>query len=167
MNMIDPLLDEYKFETALTRKHLERVPDAHWDWKPHPKSMRLGQLASHLAEAQAWIAPTMAEDEFVIDMATYKPFLGKNAKEVLAEFDAKVKDAVAAMTGQPNENLVRTWTMKTPEGHVIIQMPRVAVIRTMFLNHMIHHRGQLTVYLRMKDVPVPSTYGPSADEGGM
>ena len=167
MNIIDPILEEYKHECAATRKYLERTPDSAWGWRPHEKSMSLGQLVSHMADMNGWVAPTMAEDVFVLDMSKYIPFLGTNAAEVLALFDEKVAEGVEAMKGASNEHLLKTWIMKTPEGHVMMQMPRVAVIRGMFINHMIHHRGQLSVYLRMQNVPLPATYGPSADEGTM
>ena len=166
MNIIDPIIEEFKHECAATRKYLERIPDDAWGWSPHEKSMSLGKLASHLVETNGWVAPTMAEDVFVLDMAKFKPYEGANKAEVLALFDKTVPEAVAAMTGATNEQMLTTWTMKTPDGHVMMQMPRVAVVRNMFINHMIHHRGQMSVYLRLKDVPLPATYGPSADDDG-
>ena len=167
MNIIDPIIQEYRHEMGVTRKVLERVPDAHWSWKPHEKSMAMGKLASHLAEGQMWAAGTMKDDVWVMDMAAYKPFDGANQADVLAEFDKNVADAVAAMTGASNEHMMKTWSMKTPDGNTMMSMPRVAVIRAFVLNHTIHHRGQLTVYLRMKDVPLPQVYGPTADETSM
>ncbi len=167
MNMIDPIVEEYKMEMASTRKALERLPDAHWDYKPHSKSMSLGQLASHIAESQGWAAITAQMDEFVMDPATYKPFDGKNRDGVLAEFDKNVAEAVTAMKGCSNESLMSTWTMKGPHGKVFLQMPRIAVIRGFVISHTIHHRGQLTVYLRINDVPLPQIYGPTADETAM
>ena len=167
MNIIDPIIQEYQQEMGATRKVLERVPDAHWGWKPHEKSMSMGQLASHLAEGQLWAIGTMKDDVWVMDMAAWKPFVGTSRADVLAAFDKNVADAVAAMTGASNEHMMKTWSMKTPDGHTMMSMPRVAVIRGFVLNHTIHHRGQLTVYLRMKDVPLPQVYGPTADETAM
>ncbi|MBM3290198.1 MAG: damage-inducible protein DinB [Candidatus Hydrogenedentes bacterium] len=167
MNIIDAIVPEYQHEMAVTRTVLERVPDAHWGWKPHPKSMTMGVLASHLAEMQWWAIGTMKDDVWVMDMATYKPFVAANTAEALAAFDQNVADAVAAMTGASNEHMLRTWSMKTPDGNVMMAMPRVAVIRAFVLSHTVHHRGQLTVYLRMNDVPLPQVYGPSADAPGM
>lgn len=167
MNIIDPIIQEYQYEMGVTRKVLERVPDAHWNWKPHAKSMGMGQLASHIAEMQWWTIGTMQDDVWVMDMAAYKPFLGADQAEVIAAFDKNVADAVAAMRGATNEHMMRTWSMKTPEGNVLLQMPRVAVVRSFVLNHTIHHRGQLTVYLRMNEVPLPQVYGPSADDPHM
>lgn len=167
MNMIDPIIQEYRHEMGVTRTVLDRVPDKHWAWKPHPKSMSMGKLASHLAESQWWAIGTMQDDVWVMDMATYKPYEGANKAEVLAAFDKNVADALDAMTGASNDHMTKTWSMKTPDGNVMMTMPRVAVIRSFVLNHTIHHRGQLTVYLRMKDVPLPQVYGPSADDTSM
>ena len=167
MNIIDPILQEYQQEMGTTRKVLERVPDEHWNWKPHPKSMSMGGLASHLVEGQWWAIGTMKDDVWVMDMAAYKPFIAADRAELLAAFDRNVADAVAAMTGVSDEQMMKTWSMKTPDGNVMMAMPRVAVVRAFILNHTIHHRGQLSVYLRLKDVPLPQIYGPSADEPNM
>jgi len=167
MNLIDSIVQEYEMEMATTRKVLERVPTEHLNFKPHPKSMSLGGLASHLAEAQSWGVLTAQLDEFVMDPAQYKPFVGKDKDAILAEFDKNVKEAVAAMKPLSNEALMRTWTMKSPDGTVFLQMPKIAVLRAFVISHAIHHRGQLTVYLRMKDVPLPQVYGPTADETAM
>ncbi|NUM54768.1 MAG: DinB family protein [Candidatus Hydrogenedentes bacterium] len=167
MNIIDAILQEYQHESGVTRKVLERVPDEHWAWKPHAKSMSMGELASHLAEIHWWAEGTMNDDVWVMDMATFKPYVGANKAEVLAAFDKNVANAAAAMKGASNEHMMKTWSMKTPDGNVMMSMPRVVVIRSFILNHSVHHRGQLTVYLRLKDVPLPQVYGPTADETAM
>jgi uncharacterized damage-inducible protein DinB len=167
MNIIDEILPEYHHEMAQTRKVLERVPEEHWSWKPHAKSMGTGQLASHIAESQGWTASVVATDEFVMDPSTYKPYLASNRAELLKEFDKNVSESAEVMKSLRNEQLMRTWTMKTPDGTVMVQMPRIGVIRSFIISHTIHHRAQLTVYLRMTDVPLPSLYGPSADDPGM
>ena len=167
MNIIDAIIPEYQHEMAVTRKVLERVPDAHWAWKPHSKSMAMGALAAHLAEAQWWALGIMNDDVWVMDMAAYKPLVTASTAETLVAFDKNVADALAAMAGASNEHMMKTWSMKTPDGHVMMAMPRIAVVRAFVLSHAIHHRGQLTVYLRMNDVALPQIYGPSADEPGM
>lgn len=165
MAIIDEMIQEFRREAGSTRKLLERLPDGDWDWKPHEKSFTLGRLASHLAEVLGWVPVTMKQDEFVVDMATYRPFAGSNREEVLRAFDQCAEEAVSAMEGTPDEAMARTWTMKVGE-RVALRMPRAAVVRAFILSHLIHHRAQLGVYLRMRDVAVPSVYGPSADEAG-
>lgn len=167
MNFIDGIIPEYHHEMAQTRKVLERVPDEHWGWKPHPRSMGLGQLASHIAESQGWTASTVSTDELIMDPSTYRPYIAANRAELLQEFDKNVSEAANVMKSLTNEQLMRDWTMKTPDGTVMVQMPKIGVIRSFIISHTIHHRAQLTVYLRMKDVPLPSLYGPSADDPGM
>lgn len=167
MGMIDPFVRELEHECSVTRRLLERVPDGQFGWKPHEKSMSLGQLASHLVEGLGWTGPSMELDEFVMDPTQYQPYMAANQAELLAAFDDAVRSAVAVMTGYPDERMMVTWQMKTPDGTVLLAMPRVAVVRGFLLNHHIHHRGQLTVYLRMLDVPLPQVYGPSADDTRM
>ena len=167
MNIIDTLIQEFQQESATTRKVLERVPTEHFGWKPHEKSMTLGQLASHLAEVLWWAEGTMKDDVWIMDMATYKPYAAANTQELLAKFDENLVKAIDAMKGASNEHMMKTWAMKTPDGNVIFSMPRVVVIRSFVLNHTYHHRGQLTVYLRLKNIPLPQVYGPTADETQM
>ncbi|MGO4885994.1 MAG: DinB family protein [Bryobacteraceae bacterium] len=151
---------------ASTRRTLERVPEDKYGWKPHEKSMTMGRLATHIAELAAW-APTTLETES-LDFAPpgappYQPKTAGSRAELLAEFDKAVASAHAAIAAASDEQLSVNWTLLAG-GHQIFSMPRIAVLRSMVMNHMIHHRGQLTVYLRLNDVPVPSLYGPSADE---
>ena len=150
-------------ELAATRRLLERVPDEHWDWKPHEKSMTLGRLASHLAELTFLGVVVVQRDAF--DVATDRPDTPKpsNRGEVLAQFDQGASALQAAADAAPADAWGRTWSLSA-SGNVFISMPKAAAFRLMAISHPIHHRGQLTVYLRMLDVPLPSIYGPTADE---
>ena len=161
MAIIDSLLPEYDREMASTRKVLERVPEGRFDWKPHVKSMSLGELAGHLARLPSWGHVTIDRPE--LDLVGPMPPPPSTSEEVLRTFDkesAQTRNALAAAT---DAQLMGPWTLKR-EGKTIFTMPKVAVLRSFVLNHIIHHRGQLTVYLRLNDVPLPSIYGPSADE---
>ncbi|MEE8586296.1 MAG: DinB family protein [Acidobacteriota bacterium] len=164
MSIIDPMIAEFQHEASLTRKALERVPDDKLDWKPHQKSMSMGRLASHLAEIPHWLGAVLDMDEFTMP-EDYKPFAAGSQAELLETFDANVTGGVEAMTGQPDDKLRAVWKM-TAGGKILVEMPRVAALRGFIFNHAIHHRAQLTVYLRLNDIPVPSIYGPSADEKG-
>lgn len=164
MNIIDPIIGEYQHEAATTRRLLERVPEDKFDWKPHQKSMSLRQLVSHIAEISSWSGAVFDMDVFDLD-PNYVPFAAQSRQELLDAFDKNVNDTVAKMTGQSNDRLMSNWKM-TMAGNTVFEMPRVAVVRAFLLSHMIHHRGQLSVYLRLHDVPIPSIYGPSADEQG-
>ena len=164
MRIADTLLPEFDREMGVTRKLLERVPDGQFDWKPHAKSMTLGRLAGHLAELPHWVNITITQDSF--DMATprpagYQPPATREA--VLALFDEKAAAARAALAGRGDGELMAPWTLLQGK-QTLFTMPRASVLRTFVFNHMVHHRGQLSVYLRMHDVPLPSMYGPSADE---
>lgn len=164
MSLIDALLPEYDREMGLTRRALERVPDGQFDWKPHPTSVTLGRLAEHLAELPLWGTMTMTRSE--LDMATPRPpdYQRPATREaVLAMFDANLKTGRGHLVGKTDPEFFAPWTLKTG-GKEVFTMPKVAVMRNFVLNHMVHHRGQLTVYLRMLGVPVPSIYGPSGDE---
>jgi uncharacterized damage-inducible protein DinB len=167
MKQLDALLQEFDMEMANTRKSLERVP-ANFDWKPHDKSMSMGRLAAHLAEIPNWAHVTLAMDEFDVSPpdAPYKPPELKTRAEVVAMFDKNIATARAAFAQAKDEDLAKPWSLKAG-GKVIMTMPRGAVLRGFVLSHNIHHRAQLGVYLRMNNVPVPSIYGPSADEGQM
>jgi uncharacterized damage-inducible protein DinB len=169
MSISASLLPEYDNEMKLTRTCLERVPDAKWGWAPHPRSMTIGKLASHLAESLGWAEVAITSAEFDVEppgAPGYESALYKNTAEVLAKFDAGAAKTRAAIEGASDEHLFQMWSL-LKGGQKVLTMPRVAVIRNFLLNHTIHHRGQLSVYLRLCDVPVPSIYGPSADEGQM
>ncbi len=162
MSISQGLLPEFDQEMAGTRKTLERVPEGKTEWQPHPKSMTLGRLAGHLAELPVWIVETMQRDELSLD-GSFTPFISSSPAELLAMFDAKVAEARALLSEATDEDFMKPWSLIV-RGQKAFTMPKIAVVRGMVLNHMIHHRGQLTVYLRLNDVPVPSLYGPSADE---
>lgn len=165
MNLADTFLMELNHEAAGARKAIERVPEDKFDWKPHDKSMPAGRLAGHIAEIPGWMTMIVGQDEFVLDPNEFEAFNPKSRDELLKGFDENLKAGTEALKGVSNEKLMANWKMKTPET-TMIDMPRVQVIRAWGLNHLIHHRGQLTVYLRLLGAPVPSLYGPSADEEG-
>ena len=162
------LLPEFDQEMANTRKTLERVPDSKFSWKPHEKSGAMGWLAGHVANIPGWLAFTIKEDS--LDLAPggvqmQPPPAPKNSKELLAEFDKNVKDGRAALASATDEQLLKPWSLLN-NGKVTMTLPKVAVVRGFVMNHLIHHRAQLGVYLRLNNIPVPAIYGPSADEGG-
>jgi uncharacterized damage-inducible protein DinB len=160
------MLGEFEQEMQNTRKVLERVPDDKWDWKPHEKSGTVGWMASHIATLPAWAAMTIQTEQLdyaPVDGPSYQPPKITNRKELLEEFDKSVADTRAALSTVSDEDIMKGWTLLAG-GQTIFTMPRVACIRGMVFNHLIHHRGQLTMYFRSLDVPVPGLYGPSADE---
>lgn len=166
MKMTQLFLDELKREAAGTRKTIERVPEGHNGWKPHEKSMPLGYLASLVAEMPMWIDYMINRDE--LDFAPVgenkaKPKEWTTRPELLARFDECVAKAQAALESTTDEHLLTTWRLKAG-GHLISEDPRYVNIRHGVMNHWAHHRGQLTVYLRLNQAAVPALYGPSADE---
>jgi uncharacterized damage-inducible protein DinB len=162
MPIIESLLAEFEQEAPKTRKVLERIPTDRFDWKPHEKSFTLGQLASHLVEMIGWGALTLEDDGYDI-LPDFKPWQATTAAELIEKFDSNLAQFKKAMAGYPDARLMQPWTL-TGGGQVFFELPRIAVLRSMIFNHLIHHRGQLTVYLRLNDLPVPAIYGPSADE---
>ena len=163
------ILPEYDQEMATTRKVLERVPGDKFDYKPHEKSMTFGRLAGHVAEMVGWLEGTMKSDDIDIapvDGPKFEAFAPTSTADLLAAFDKNRDAARAALAAGTDEAMMATWSLKSG-GKVIFSMPRIACVRGMILNHIVHHRGQLSVYLRLNDIPVPSIYGPSADEGQM
>jgi uncharacterized damage-inducible protein DinB len=168
MKLSEMMLPEFDHEMANTRKTLERVPDDRFGWKPHEKSSSLGGLATHLANIPSWTANTFDQDELDIAPPGAPPFRLEEAKsrsELLEAFDKNVATARAALAGASDESWQGSWSLLNC-GNKIFTLPRTAVMRGFVMNHLIHHRAQLGVYLRLLDVPVPSIYGPSADEGG-
>jgi len=163
MAMSDALLAELKQEAATTRRMLERVPADKLDWKPHAKSMTLGRLAGHVAELPGLIRAAVTLDEMDFATGNYTPFIPKDTTELLETLDSRVSHALESLAGQSDEQLNQKWRLRSGEK-IFFELPRAAALRTMGISHMIHHRGQLSVYLRMLDVPLPSVYGPSADE---
>ena len=162
MALVDALLPEFDREMTTTRKLLERVPDDRFDWKPHPKSMSLGQLAQHVATIPMWGSVTITQPEIDLGGGNQPPGMNSRA-DLLAAFDKNVADTRAALNGRTDGEFMAPWTLKS-SGATIFTMPKAAVWRGFVMNHLIHHRAQLSVYLRMNDVPIPSMYGPSADE---
>ena len=158
------LLREFDKEMASTQKTLERVPADKWDWKPHEKSGSLGWMAGHIATLPGFTTATIKLLEVEVTTANI-PKVEKHA-DLLPAFAKSSKEARAALAGVTDEQLQQIWTLKH-SGNVIFSMPRYDVLRTMCFNHLVHHRGQLTMYLRQLNVPVPGLYGPSADEKGM
>jgi uncharacterized damage-inducible protein DinB len=169
MSMNQALIGEFDHEMANARKTIERVPDDRFDWKPHAKSFSMGALAGHIAFIPHWAKLTIEKPEFDVNPAGGQPVQPpplKTRADVLAFFDQGVADARAALMAVSDQNLTVPWSLLSG-GKTIFTMPRVAVLRSMIMNHMVHHRGQLTVYLRLNDLPVPALYGPSADESNM
>ena len=163
MSICGPLAAEMQQEAKTTRRILERVPEGSFAWKPHEKSMSLGRLAAHVAELPELIIPALKQDELDFASGDFKPFEPKSNAELLERFDRNISAAVEALQQQPDERMGDQWRLRSGD-HVLFEMPRALVVRFVGLNHVIHHRGQLSVYLRLLDVPVPSIYGPSADE---
>jgi len=166
MTMSQALLPEFDQEMASTRKTLERVPDNKFDWKPHAKSMAMGGLTTHLSNIPTWILSAINQDS--LDLAPEgKPVppmeQAKSTGEALRTFDTNVARAREAIAGATDEEFAKPWTLLV-NGKEILTLPKAAVVRSFVLSHMIHHRAQLGVYLRLNDIPVPSIYGPSADE---
>jgi uncharacterized damage-inducible protein DinB len=162
-NISQAFLAEIDQEIAVTRKMLERVPEDKPDFRPHEKSMTLARLAAHVAEMPEWAVMTLTHDEMNFDPTGFTPRQMTSRKEMLTRFDADVTKMRDALAGTADDKMMRTWTLKVA-GQTMMSMPRVAVMRSMVINHMIHHRAQLGVYLRMNNIPVPGAYGPSADD---
>ena len=151
---------ELEMESVTTRKMLERVPEDAFDWKPHEKSMALGRLAGHVAELVGMFVPMVAMD--ALSFGDFTPFKPASVAELVERFDKNVAEAVELLKNQDDEQLPKAWQIKSGDK-VFIEMPRGAFIRWL-LSHIVHHRGQLSVYLRLRDVPLPPIYGPTADE---
>ena len=168
MRLSASLMPEFDQEMANTRRTLERVPSDKFAWKPHEKSFSFKQLANHLARVPGWGVATLKTDSMDLDPEKGEfipPPEEETVDGVLAAFDQGVAEFRAALEDASDEEMMGVWTLRNA-GDTLLTMPRVAVVRGMIMNHMIHHRGQLTVYLRLNGVPVPALYGPSADEGG-
>jgi uncharacterized damage-inducible protein DinB len=161
MGLSKALAEELRQEAVATRKMLERVPEDAFDWKPHEKSTALGRLAGHVAELPGMVVSILTMDE--MDFSNFQPFKPASVSELVEKFDKNIIDATERLQDQPDEHLLKTWRMLS-NGKEFFKMPRATFIRMVVLNHLIHHRGQLSVYLRLRDVPLPSVYGPTADE---
>lgn len=154
---------ELKQESAATRRCLERLPAEKFEWKPHEKSMSLGRLAGHIVEMTDWIKATIDAEELDFAKFDYTPKNYTESSQFIADLDAKTEEALEILNSVPDEAMGETWTLRNGE-QIYFQMPKAAVLRSMVLNHIVHHRGQLAVYMRLLDIPVPGLYGPSADE---
>lgn len=163
MKIAESFLTELKQEAESTRKMLKLVPFDKSTWKPHTKSMELLRLAVHITEMPQWLAMTITTEGLDLATEEYKPYVPKNNEDLLNYFEDNVKKAEDALANCSDEEMLKNWTMKTGEK-VIFSLPKVAVIRSMIMNHTVHHRGQLTVYYRLLDIPLPGIYGPTADE---
>jgi uncharacterized damage-inducible protein DinB len=163
MPLNEPLITELQHEASNTRKMLERVPEKSFSWKPHDKSMTLGSLAQHLAEIPVWTGVTVDQDELDFSRSEYKPRVATTTEDLLKTFDENLKNALECLQKASDEKLNGMWTMRNGEK-VYFTMPKLKVLRSFVLSHSIHHRGQLSVYMRLLGVPLPQIYGPTADE---
>jgi uncharacterized damage-inducible protein DinB len=169
MSLSQSLLPEFDQEMANTRKVLERIPEDKLNWKVHEKSNTIGWVGMHMAGILGWVDLTLNRDFLDIAPVGAEPYrtpVPHSRQEILDQFDKNLVTARAAIAAASDEQFMKPWSLLMT-GEVLFTMPRVAVLRGFVLNHMIHHRGHLCVYLRLNDVPVPALYGPSADEQGM
>ena len=167
MAISEALLPEFDHEMANTRKTLERVPDDKFSFKPHEKSGTMGWLAGHLATIPMWVTEIVGKESFDVNPGGNRPQqspMPQSAKELVEVFDKHVGNARKAIAGATDAHMMQTWSLLN-NGNTIMAMPRIACLRSFLMNHSIHHRAQLGVYLRLNNVPVPAIYGPSADEG--
>ena len=159
----DSLLPEFDQETAATRRVLERVPDAALEWRPHAKSFNMGELATHLSRLPHWGTLILKQESY--DLATSGP-RGQalpTIAAILAQFDANVREVRTTLVEMTDGQLLQPWTLRRGD-RVVMSVPKVSAVRGFVVRHLVHHRGQMTVYLRMNDVPLPPLYGPTADE---
>jgi uncharacterized damage-inducible protein DinB len=163
MAIKDAFIGELKHESSLTKKILEKVPLDKKDWKPHEKSMTLGRLSTHVAEIPHWISRVVTMDEFDFLVQGFSSHTAASQEELMAIFNEKLNKAIVDLQTMDDESFNKIWTVRRGE-QVMFTTPKKIAVRGWALNHMIHHRGQLSVYLRLLDVPVPGMYGPSADE---
>lgn len=166
MAIRDAFLPEFDHEMATTRKTLERVPESNTDWKPHDKSMSMGRLAGHLAELPSLVPLALERDSMDFrppGAPPRQPNVMSTRAKLLEDFDKNVAAARGAIAKSSDDDLKKIFTLQAG-GKTIFSLPRTAALRSFVMNHVIHHRGQLSVYLRLNNVPVPSIYGPSADE---
>ncbi len=163
MRIVDSILQELDQEAATTRRVLERVPNDKLDYRPHQKAMSLGQLTHHIATVPGGVASFLGAETMVVPDFGEEPAVS-SAAELLPLLESSLTQAKAALNQWDDAKMMATWTLSTKEGKVVMAAPRIGVVRMIMLNHWYHHRGQLSVYLRALDVPLPSIYGPSADE---
>jgi len=161
--MLEPMINELRQETATTRRVLERVPRDKLSWKPHQKSMSLGQLALHVASIPSQVAELAQLEEFDASEAHFDPPQANSVEEILAALDVSLRTAEDYVASLDEKTATANWRL-TSRGKEVFTVPRAGLLRTIMLNHWYHHRGQLSVYLRLLEVPVPAIYGRSADE---
>ncbi|RMF56475.1 MAG: DinB family protein [Calditrichaeota bacterium] len=170
MKINEMLLPEFDQEIANTRKTIERIPEEKLSWKPHPKSWSLGELVTHIVNLPNWMVETLTKDKMDIGSSGNESTPPRqtiaSSKEALELFEKNVAHARDLLSQATNEQLMAPWSLVN-NGKTVFTMPRLSVLRHFVMNHLIHHRAQLTVYLRLNNVPVPALYGPSADEGGI
>lgn len=164
MPIKDAFIGELKYESALTKKMLERVPLDKKEWKPHEKSMTLGRLATHVAETSKWVSDIIHIDDYdFLKHFNFKPVTARSTEELLTIFQTNLDKAIADLSTMKDNDFEKDWTVRRGEQVMSVTRKKIA-IRGWGFSHMIHHRGQLSVFLRLLDIPVPGMYGPSADE---
>lgn len=163
MAIKDVFIEELKQESVSTKKMLERVPFDHKDWKPHEKSMSIGRLATHIAELPHWVTDCIQSSEYDFASKPFNPYTASSQEELIGIFHKNMDKALDDLEAVTDEQLNRHWTLRRGD-FIIRSAEKRKIIRSMCIDHFIHHRGQLSVYLRLLNVPVPGMYGPSADE---
>ena len=166
MPINEMFIAELQHAAAVTRKFCERYPADKGDFKPHEKSMKLASLAGHVAELITWVGATLDFPELDFSKFEYKPFIAENSEQLLAAFDKNVADALDSLKKASDTVFTENWTLRNGE-QIYFTLPKVVVLRDFVFNHLVHHRAQLGVYYRMLDVPVPPSFGPTADEANM
>ena len=166
MPINESFIAELQHEAETTKKILERVPMDKPDWKPHEKSMTLGRLAVHVAELTTWVGATLDHDELDFAKSEYKPPVAKSSAELVEIHQKNIADAIACLKKYPDEHFMTNWKLRNGKD-IYFELPKAAVLRSFVFSHMIHHRAQLGVYLRLLDIPLPGSYGPTADEQNM
>ncbi len=165
MTMIEMFLKEMNEEAQTTRKMLERIPEDKYDWKPHAKSMTIQRLATHLAELPGWVKMALETDELDFNASAYVPKLIKSNKELLELHEKSLEEGRSSLKKANDDVLTKIWTMRN--GDIIYSKRTKAEVIRMTFSQIVHHRAQLGVFLRLLDIPIPGSYGPSADEGNM
>jgi uncharacterized damage-inducible protein DinB len=163
MTLTQLFRSELEHEAKTTRRHLERLPDEHFAWRPHVKSFTAGGLASHIVTCVSLAETVLGSEELDVDPAAYQPYRAGSARELLEAFDRHVARGLELLAATNDEGLATPWRLKF-RGVLRFERPRAVVFRDFTLSHLVHHRGQFTVYLRLLDIPVPGSYGPTADE---
>jgi uncharacterized damage-inducible protein DinB len=165
MKLSDAMVQEFLHESQTTKRLLERLPQDKISWKPHEKSMPMSRLATHITEIPQWADVIVNQDSFDMASVDYTPVTLETRREILDSLQKNLDKFAEVLGGKDDEHLMSSWKLKEGEN-VLLDMPRAAAIRGFVISHVIHHRGQLSVYLRENHVPLPSIYGPSADEPG-